>query len=357
MKIYDVSVDDYAEYSRAGNLPAVDRSDYDSDYMSGPCCSSEEHLHFTGKDGASVRIVNGDLYVPKGMKRLKAKEKLERTEDLSGEGYYASSTSMRDPDPIIPGNHVDMTQIIFDKTAELKVANSGSEVQIDGQSMSPLKGLVHLVTKRGFSEEASRLMLKEAEKKRVAKFRVKYADHYGGYQQGYELQRSAPGSPGFQEPPPYSEMGLDSGYQAYGPYEDRQQVPMPTNDPSIYDPRVMPDPNAMQSALNMSQTGQKEIFDASMMGSLLGQMRDDTMIDEHLPELMSALDRLGRILFSFYWHGEEFQDRFGKQDMPDMESGLRNTFESLGDIIMGLKQKSIDPFPSEVHADLTDAAR
>jgi hypothetical protein len=56
---------------------------------------------------------------------------------------------------------------------------------------------------------------------------------------------------------------------------------------------------------------------------------------------MKALDKLGRILFMFYWHQEEFEDRYGKQDLPELEDSIRNAFEVLGDVVLFLKEKTV----------------
>jgi hypothetical protein len=73
---------------------------------------------------------------------------------------------------------------------------------------------------------------------------------------------------------------------------------------------------------------------------------------------MKALDRLGRVLFMFYWHQEEFQERYGKADLPELEDSLRNAFEVLGDVVLYLKQKTIDTdFGSEMgEPDVEEAA-
>ncbi len=47
--------------------------------------------------------------------------------------------------------------------------------------------------------------------------------------------------------------------------------------------------------------------------------------------------------FLFYWHNEEFADRYGKGDMPELENTLRNAFEMLGDLILFLKEKDVSP--------------
>jgi len=87
-------------------------------------------------------------------------------------------------------------------------------------------------------------------------------------------------------------------------------------------------------------------------------VRDDSMIDRWLPYLIKGMDRLGRILFQFYWHGNQFADRYGKQDMAELEDTLRNSFEQMGDTILFLKQKTIEPYPEEdsVNLDLKSTA-
>jgi hypothetical protein len=84
-----------------------------------------------------------------------------------------------------------------------------------------------------------------------------------------------------------------------------------------------------------------------MIGGMLRAVRDDSLVDRYMGELSKGLDKLGRILFMFYWHGDRFADRYGKSDMPELEDSLRNAFEMLGDVILFLKQKTIDPYPDE----------
>jgi len=51
------------------------------------------------------------------------------------------------------------------------------------------------------------------------------------------------------------------------------------------------------------------------------------------------------------------QDRYGKKDMPELEESLRNAFEAVGDVVLFLKQKTVEPFPDEgFSADLSDTA-
>ena len=79
------------------------------------------------------------------------------------------------------------------------------------------------------------------------------------------------------------------------------------------------------------------------------------MVDKYLSDLMKGMDRVGRIMFMFYWHQDDFADRYGKTDLPELEDSLRNTFEALGDLVLFLKQKSIES-PEDVGVDLSAIA-
>src|SRR5688572_28634814 len=104
-------------------------------------------------------------------------------------------------------------------------------------------------------------------------------------------------------------------------------------DPSIYDPFYRPYQNALMVAQQAAGSGQKHVFDTAMSGGMLKAVRQDSLVDRYLGDLMKALDKLGRVLFMFYWHQEECEDRYGKQDLPELEDSLRNAFEVLGDVV------------------------
>jgi hypothetical protein len=73
---------------------------------------------------------------------------------------------------------------------------------------------------------------------------------------------------------------------------------------------------------------------------------------------MKAVDKLGRLLFMFYWHQEEFADRYGKADLPELEDSIRNAFETLGDVVLFLKEKTIEPGLDDVSdPNIDEAAR
>ncbi len=64
-------------------------------------------------------------------------------------------------------------------------------------------------------------------------------------------------------------------------------------------------------------------------------------MDKFLPDLINALDRIGRILFFFYWHNDDFIERYGSEEIPELEDGLKNVFKGLGDLVLFLQQKTV----------------
>jgi hypothetical protein len=52
------------------------------------------------------------------------------------------------------------------------------------------------------------------------------------------------------------------------------------------------------------------------------------------------MDRVGRLLLLFYWHQDEFEERYGKDDLQKLEDTLREVFQSQGDLILFLKEKT-----------------
>lgn len=344
VKVYGVWFKDYGSgTSRPGNLPPLASRSHDRDYS---FSSYGERITLTGKAGGELRSDGTDLFVPTGFRLLTV-----HPDEVSGLDECCPSSSGSDPLPIVPGSNADLDRLLFSTTTAVKVAHTGSEVQIGTARLSPLDALVYLVRDVGLREKAARDILAEARAQRVMRCRVKLAAPYG-----VDPMTTGPGpsAPPFPDQP---QAGLPvPGAQSVAPLEAEVPVGLPPGQPANpYEPE--PDPYAAQQVMQAAQTGQKEVLDTAAIGSILKAVRDDTMIDRHLGDLMKGLDRLGRILFSFYWHGEEFQERYGKQDMPELEDGLRNSFEALGDTVLFLKQKTVEPFPDEMaHADLNQAA-
>jgi len=82
------------------------------------------------------------------------------------------------------------------------------------------------------------------------------------------------------------------------------------------------------------------VFEHGLVGSLINTYDSAAMIDKYIPDLEQALDRLGRILFLYYWKPRDFEDAYGADDMSNLENQLLSTFQSFGELVLELLKKT-----------------
>jgi len=352
---YRVEFKDYCTNSRPRGLPHVaggDRwglHDVDYDYVS----TYNAILRLNARKGAKLRSVGGELSVPENFKILKIEDppKPKKTDDgtligacCPGEASFGDRSDAKKP--VAPGNIADIQLLFHEKTASLTVMDLGAgEVYLKhpfgNDRLTKTAALVRLVTGHGFTEFAVKQMFKEAAVKKTVAYRVKYAEPFQSALAG------GPGAPAFPQANTGMEQIGHGAVRSIYPQEETTEVPELSagrTDPNVYDPFSMPDQSAQQVAQEAAQSGQKEVFDTAMISGMLKAVRQDSLVDRYLGDLMKALDKIGRILFMFYWHQEEFEDRYGKQDLPELEDSLRNAFEVLGDVCLFLKEKQVGNF-------------
>lgn len=355
---YAVSWEDYCSYSdRRNGVSKLERpQDWESGYS-----SWNARIYINQRKGSGLKSINGELSIPDSYKIIKISDPpkpKKRKDDIVGmcEMVPMCDGASSEDQPIQPGNLVDVQLMLHKQASVVKLHDTGSNVVIKSpllgtQNLSKKAAFVSLVRDHGLKEQQVRIMLKEAAAQQVFNrdmtYLVKYADPYSNLQPG-------PGAPAFPEPYRGTEaMGPHNSVQSIYPQEDYMPIDgmqSQMTDPSTYDPFYQPDQNAMQVAQQASQSGQKEVFDTTMIGGMLKAVRQDSLVDRYLGDLMKALDKLGRILFMFFWHQEEFEDRYGKQDLPELEDSLRNAFEVLGDVVLFLKEKTVGGGPGALNS-------
>jgi len=362
--VYSVAWMDYCSYNdRRKCVAKLDRpQDWELGYN-----SIKARVYINHRKGSGLRSVNGELSIPESYKLIKIsdppKPKKKDEDDDVPLSIMCSVSSSEDIEagskeqPIQPGNLIDLQMLFHKQASVVSLLDTGTQVVIKGprgsQQLTKKAALISLVRDHGLREFQAREMLKEAAAKAYrnvsAKFLVKYASPYmdGNLQPG-------PGAPSFPSPQMGMEqMGPHNAVNAIYPQEEFMPVDgmqSQLTDPSIYDPFYQPDQHAMQMAQQAAQSGQKEVFDVAMISGMLKSVRQDSLVDRYLGDLMKALDKLGRILFMFYWHQEEFEDRYGKQDLPELEDSIRNAFEVLGDVVLFLKEKTVGGGPGSMNS-------
>lgn len=354
VKSYDVDFSyEFSQYRPGRRTSIIQTTDQYDRYNDG------QRLHLDSKDGTDLRSAHGDLFVPKGYKIMKLQpskaDDLDAAETSSIRACCDYDSGSSNPPAIQPGNLLDANMYIMKKTAAMKIAYDGVGYHInDGDSLRLNDALINLVMEHGLRETSGRQLLKQAAAAKQSgqsfKCRIKHASPF--------LTEGGPTAPAINDDQSrggYNPMGWPGQTQT----TYTQDIPIPemsaaNTDRNIYNvnPSNTPEPMDANGVNQAAQTGQREVFDTAMIGSMLKAVRDDTMIDRYLPDLIKGVDRLGRILFMFYWHQDKFADRYGKQDMPELEDSLRNAFEMIGDVVLFLKQKTVEPYPEEDVRDI-----
>jgi hypothetical protein len=107
------------------------------------------------------------------------------------------------------------------------------------------------------------------------------------------------------------------------------------------DPGMLP-PDVQMLAEQAAASGQAQVFDHGVIGGLSKVYDVSSTVDSFVPDLLKSLDRIGRILFLFYWKNEEFAERYGDSDLTQMEDHIRSVFKQFGDLVIKLKQRTIE---------------
>lgn len=272
---------------------------------------------------------------------------------LQDSGDLNMSEYERADDPFVPADQSDIDQLMQKAGAHrLRVESMGGgefTIMLDGNIDQSAVGYktasVRLVRDYGLSPDDAEEVLKEADREYKSAKLVKFAqvmmpppqmpqpgvDPTTGQMVTYPETQTVEGQT-YGVPQPNQDMGPGGDFNL-GSQEARQLGQLPT------DVNIM----AQQAA----NTGQQQVFDNGLIGGLAETYDVSAAIDSYIPEMLKALDRVGRILFLFYWKNEEFSERYGDQDITEMEDHLRAVFKSYGDLVLKLRQKTIEAEEAE----------
>lgn len=214
---------------------------------------------------------------------------------------------------------------------------------------------LNLIFGHGLSEAASNDLLKEAREShsREARCHVKYASPWIADESRTNV--------------PFPNLEQMVGEVAGIPTERGVSQTEVINDLSAVNGRdwesmsgddYYPSPQSVNEVHQAASSGKKEVFETSVMKQMIQSTNDSRLFEQNLPGMVTGMDSFGDTLFRFYAHQERFGDRYGTQDLPELEDGLRNSFEKSGDTVIFLKQKTIQSRPDIDMRDLNlqDAA-
>jgi hypothetical protein len=105
---------------------------------------------------------------------------------------------------------------------------------------------------------------------------------------------------------------------------------------------------AITKAEEASKAGVKEVLDVEVLKQLLDKADISELRKDYIAEMIQGMDRVGRMLFIYYWHNDEFEEKYGKEQMNQLKEKMVQVFQSTGDLILFLKEKTaFNPDSSE----------
>tara|TARA_R110000851_G_scaffold127413_2_gene259424 strand:+ start:1789 stop:3948 length:2160 start_codon:yes stop_codon:yes gene_type:complete len=99
---------------------------------------------------------------------------------------------------------------------------------------------------------------------------------------------------------------------------------------------------SMNGAREGADMGDQLLADAGTIVSLSSMTNIDTLVESYIKDLETALDKLGRMLFLYWWKADKFIEKYHDSDLQETEDSLRNLFRSLGDLIYKFKIKKMN---------------
>lgn len=255
--------------------------------------SCDGAIKFTGKDG-KIAVMKNMVYIPKDAVYFKSKRELPwQLGDVNTFIYHMRKSAK-----------LKALKIYSDRNGYALTTDKGQKYNLNKKA-----ALIDLVKEQGIQAPLAKRMLKEAQWKGTPvskRYFLKYADMY-------ELNAGDPGD--------------SSGAVDDSPRE------LTYDNPAV---------QGLQVATKASNKGIKEVMDTSILASLAGTSHSMELMGTYISDLIRAMDRVGRMLFLFYWHQDEFKDQYGTQELVELEESLRDIFGSMGDLILFLKEKSVD---------------
>jgi hypothetical protein len=302
----------------------------------------EVHLVMTKRQGDRLDYQDNTIYVPAGFKLLKITPACcfpgWRETGFSGHENDNDSKAHEQKLRGEPGTPGKLHAMLEDKNIfPMSVHTNGSEyfVDINGAKKKyddPIKAKIAMVMDIGLDETEGNHLVDSLIPGISKKGHIKKAYTGDIYPQPFEEQ------------PYVNEFGQNTTV-GVGQENTLPTMDSYTGNPTRQDLGTMPeikgiDPKIVQQAVQLSQNGQKEIFDAHTIGALAKYVSVGDKISEYVPSLVEAMDRVGRILFLMHWETDKFKEMYGRGDLPELVELITNVFKNLGDLVIFLKRKS-----------------
>lgn len=234
-------------------------------------------------------------------------------------------------------------QASLSRSVPMTIQYVGGNYSLNGKkSTSAFNTLETLIKKHDLREKDANYLMKKAQANRGNTYRAQIKLAYS--------PSTDPRSNLYMPEPQPSSGGYVTSHPAQMSPSDTQIVTTDTassnnlySDYTLQDSYGVSPQTDRQSVQNAIQKGQTEVFNVSMIKEMITNSDVIGRAEELSSDLITALSKVGELLFLYYWFGEKFEDAYGSQELGELEGCLRKTFETLGDVILFLKRKALKP--------------
>jgi len=218
--------------------------------------------------------------------------------------------------------------------APLKVWRDGSEIvmrdQFGTKSLNKVAALNYLLVQHNLEVLDAKLVVQDASQD-PSLYRIKYAAELLNIPEMNDTSSQGGFMNAFvPEQVPVSAENRASSPNNYDHY--RYVSPFAGGDDEM---------STVDAVSNAASTNQKDVFDAAGLAALVKTKSPIEMVERYLPTMAAGMDKLGRLLFLVHWHYEDFEERYGEQDLAEFVDQLRDTFDQLGETVLFLKKRSV----------------
>ena len=243
-------------------------------------------------------------------------------------------------DQLIYDNHYKRASLVALPRGEYLMKESSADSIRQSEPLSEMSAVVHATTHFNVRQGLAESLVKQARERGSVSFFFKPFE-----KQGYNLS--------FNEWPIFQPTG-NNEFQTLEEPRRLDMIQVRRDQPYIHPHRVgdvwrdrgfssasainHETPNSL--AMLSAQRGVSSLFEHGVVGELVKAYDSTAYVDKYLPDLLTGLDRLGRILFLIYWKPSDFAQDYGEDDQAELENQVLSNFKQLGDLVLGLVQKS-----------------
>jgi hypothetical protein len=290
-------------------------------------------VEFVGK-AARLQVRGDCLYIPEGTRLFIHQDKW--VADKPNQKWYQDEKKAEKKSKTFVLGKPETIYEVMHKQAGLnriEVFASGGNAEVKGAEYST--GLIdknaaleHLIRDHGIFAGQAVNILKEAARKEGGRygFFIKHAGAYDSAAYGLADRPFMGGPSGQEEYAVKSSLQTNTGNKLTGPKSADNSSMLPQE--------------AVDRAVNASKAGIKEVFDTSVLSGLVDKADVSDLRRDYVADMVKGMDKIGRMLFLYYWHNDEFEDRYGKEDLQKLEDTLKDVFISTGDLVLFLKEKT-----------------